>query len=424
MATRDWMSTMAENYRRYEFQTNWNAQQANRVSILDLEKGISDLTALVHQLFVGQIPATKVYGNCSIPGHPENACPSLQHNLIWKMNVVRGFPSYDSYFESYNPGWQSHFNYWDQKAQLRQQPPPSPTQVAPQTPNSEMSLEDIFHEDIKARLQETNVSSQDLGNQLPQLATSVSQLETQTSKELSSRIEANPNKNVIEVTLKSGKELHPVEPTPIKAKAYEKTLNNIDMQNKKIESDLIPPPSSNIYALPFLYRMPKSKEDEKKILNTLNKIKINIPLLELKALPYHLQYLYLGVSEILSTIISQGLDKEQNEMKLNEKVTLRNCKKKTKRFCDFIFLKKLFEVGKKVLSYKVRLKLILGKLSSSWLGHFEGVSIFPHGVARIKILNMGQTFKVKGHRSKPSLGGDKETTIIGIALASLQQLTH
>ncbi|KAL0448567.1 UNVERIFIED_CONTAM: hypothetical protein Slati_1413100 [Sesamum latifolium] len=137
------MSTMAENHRRYEFQTNWNAQQANKVSILDLEKGISDLTALVHQLFVGQIPAKKVCGNCSILGHPENACPSLQHNLIWETNAVRGFPSYDSYSESYNPGWQSHFNYWDQKEQLRQQPLPSPMQVAPQTPNSEMSLEDI-----------------------------------------------------------------------------------------------------------------------------------------------------------------------------------------------------------------------------------------------------------------------------------------
>ncbi|KAL0391453.1 UNVERIFIED_CONTAM: hypothetical protein Slati_4530400 [Sesamum latifolium] len=175
----------------------------------------------------------KVCGNCSIPGHPKNACPSLQHNLIWETNAVRRFPSYDFYSESYNPGWQSHFNYWDQKEQLRHQPPPSPTQVAPQTPNSDMSLEEIikslalqnlscrsqmeqsryqpqepyatpnsemsledivkslelstqqFHKDMKVSLQETKVSSQDFGNQLSQLATSVNQLETQTSKELS-----------------------------------------------------------------------------------------------------------------------------------------------------------------------------------------------------------------------------------------------
>ncbi|KAL0356117.1 UNVERIFIED_CONTAM: hypothetical protein Sradi_4058600 [Sesamum radiatum] len=92
---------------------------------------------------IRQILATKVCGNCSIPGHPENACPSLQHNLIWETNAVRGFSSYDFYSESYNPEWQSNFNYWDQKEQLRYQPPPSLTQVAPQTPISDMSLEDI-----------------------------------------------------------------------------------------------------------------------------------------------------------------------------------------------------------------------------------------------------------------------------------------
>ncbi|KAL0355355.1 UNVERIFIED_CONTAM: hypothetical protein Sradi_3982400 [Sesamum radiatum] len=190
-------------------------------------------------------------------------------------------------------------------------------------------------------------------------------------------MEANPKENVIVVTLWNGKELHQVELAQIKAKGDEKTLDNIDMQNEKV--------------------------------------KINSPVLELKALPYHLQCLYLGVSETLSTIVFQGLVKEQNELKLDGREVLRNSKEKTKRFCDFIFLKKLFEVGKKVLFYKVRVKLILGKLSSSWLGRFEGVNIFPHGVARIKILDTGQTFKVNGHQSKPSLGGDEVTTIIDIA---------
>ncbi|KAL0325064.1 UNVERIFIED_CONTAM: hypothetical protein Sradi_5075700 [Sesamum radiatum] len=54
----------------------------------------------------------------------------------WGINAERGFPSYDSYSESYNSGWQDHFNYWDQEEQLRYQPPPSPMQAAPQTPNS------------------------------------------------------------------------------------------------------------------------------------------------------------------------------------------------------------------------------------------------------------------------------------------------
>ncbi|KAL0360987.1 UNVERIFIED_CONTAM: hypothetical protein Sradi_3783200 [Sesamum radiatum] len=261
-----------------------------------------------------------------------------------------------------------------------------------------MSLEEIvkslelstqqFHEDMKVNLQETKVNSQDSGDQLSQLATSVSQLETQTSKELSSRIETNPKEHVIEVTLWSGKEFHPVEPAPIKAKAEEKTLDYTDIHNEKLEFDIIPLLSSNICVLPFPYRMEKSKDDEKEILSTSLKIKINTPVLELKALTYHLQCLYLGVSEILSNIIFQGLAKEQNELKLDEREVLRNCKEKTRGFTTFMILRKLFEVGKKVLFYKVRLKLIPDKLSSSWLGRFEDVNVFPHGVARIKCLDM------------------------------------
>ncbi|KAL0440631.1 UNVERIFIED_CONTAM: hypothetical protein Sradi_0002000 [Sesamum radiatum] len=190
-----------------------------------------------------------------------------EFSSYWGVNAERGFPSYDSHSESYNPAWQNHFNYWDQEEQLRYQPPPSPMQVAPQTPNS-------------------------------------------------------------------------------------------------------------------------------------------------------------GVSDTLSHIIFQGLVKEQNVLKLDGREVLRNCKEKTRRFYDFVILKKLFEVGKKVLFYKVRLKLISGKLSSSWLGRFEAVNVFPHGVARIKSLATRQIFKVKGHRSKPFLGGDEVTTIIDKALAPLQQLTH
>ncbi|KAK4381004.1 LINE-1 retrotransposable element O protein [Sesamum angolense] len=76
--------------------------------------------------------------------------------------------------------------------------------------------------------------------------------------------------------------------------------------------------------------MPKSKDDEGEILNTLNKVKINIPLLA-KNLVLPPTMSLLGVKESLYTIISQGLFKEQNELKLDEKEVLRNCKEKTKR---------------------------------------------------------------------------------------------
>ncbi|KAL0410851.1 UNVERIFIED_CONTAM: hypothetical protein Slati_3674800 [Sesamum latifolium] len=216
----------------------------------------------------------------------------------------------------------------------------------------------------------------------------IDRIATQASQELTCQIDANLIENVSAMIPQSGTELRMIEQAPTKTKEDEKTLEDTEAQDKNVESDLIPIPSANICALPSPCRMPKSKEDEKKILNTLNKVKINILLLELKALPYHLQCLYLGVSEILSNIIFQGLVKEQYELKLDEKEFLRSSKEKTQRFTDFMILKKLFEVGKKVLFYKFRLKLIQGKLSSSWLGRFESINVFPHGVARLKSLDM------------------------------------
>ncbi|KAL0373863.1 UNVERIFIED_CONTAM: hypothetical protein Sradi_3302000 [Sesamum radiatum] len=234
-------------------------------------------------------------------------------------------------------------------------------------------------------------------------------LAIQVSQELPWQTDTHPSENVSVITPQNREELHPVEPVPVKAKGDEKTLDDTDMQHKKVQSELIPRSLSNTCALPFPSRMPKSKNDEKEILNTSLKVKLNTPVPELKTLPYHLQCLYLGVSKTLSNIISQGLAKEQNELTLNEREVLRNCKEKTRRFTTFMILRKLFEVGKKVLFYKVRLKLIPGKLSSSWLGRFEGVNIFPHGVARIKCLDMGQIFKVV---RKLFLSGDEVITII------------
>ncbi|KAL0347726.1 UNVERIFIED_CONTAM: hypothetical protein Scaly_1788600 [Sesamum calycinum] len=216
-------------------------------------------------------------------------------------------------------GWQDHFNYWDQEEQLRYQPPPSPMQAAPQTPNSGMSLEDIVKSLALTTLQlkqDTMAGFKSLGNQISQLATSISKLEAQASQQT----EVNPE-NASAMTPQSREELHMIEQAPADTSEDEKTLEYTKYKMKS---------------------MPKSEEDEKEI--TLNKVKINITPLDLKALPYHLQYLF-------------------------------RC-----------------------------------KLSSSWLGRFEAVNVFPHGVARIKSLATRQIFKVKGHRSKSFLGGDEVTT--------------
>ncbi|KAL0293115.1 UNVERIFIED_CONTAM: hypothetical protein Sradi_6955500 [Sesamum radiatum] len=287
----------------------------------------------------------------------------------WGVNAVRGFSSYDSYSESYNPGWQSHFNYWDQEEQLRHQSPPSPMQVAPQTTNSGMSFEDIakslalttlrFQQNTSANFQETRENIQLLGNQISQLAMAIDKLAVQASQGLPSQTDTHPIENLSAMTPQSGTELHMIEQAPMDTKEDKKTLEDTESQDKEVESDLIPVPSANICVLPTPYRMSKLNEDEKRIFNTSLKVKINTPVLELKALPYHLQCLYLGVSEILSNIIFQGLVKEQYELKLDENESLRNCKEKTKRFYDFMFSKKLFEVEKKARLKSLDMREIL-----------------------------------------------------------------
>ncbi|KAL0440056.1 UNVERIFIED_CONTAM: hypothetical protein Slati_2488600 [Sesamum latifolium] len=268
----------------------------------------------------------RICGICSNPGHLTDECPSLQERVMPDVNAVGGFSGqpqrkYDPHSNFYNPGWRNHpnFSYKNQgeqpklQSQLFNRSLLAPTQALSQTPNSGMSLEDIVKslvvttqqfqqetkaglQENKARLQKTEAGLQEtrtelqetrtclhhLGNQLSQLATSVSQRAAQTSEKLPSQTEANPRENVIAMTLQSGKELQPVEPTLTKAKGGEKRLNDTDSHTDKLDSNLVPPLSSNTCALSFPYRMSKSKEDEheREILDTFKKVKINIPLLD------------------------------------------------------------------------------------------------------------------------------------------------
>ncbi|KAL0319983.1 UNVERIFIED_CONTAM: hypothetical protein Sradi_5259800 [Sesamum radiatum] len=220
------------------------------------------------------------------------------------VNAVGGFPGqpqrrYAPHTNFYNPGWRDHpnFSYRNHGEQSKPQSqifnrPNSAPQAPPRAPDSGMSLEDIvkslavttqqFQQKMEAGLQETRTCINHSGNQLSQLATSVNQLEAQSCGKLPSQIEANLRENVSAITLWSGKELQPVEPTPTKAKERGKSLGNTDSHTDKIDSNFVPSPSSNTCALPFPYRMSKSKEDEhmREILDTFKKVKINIPLLD------------------------------------------------------------------------------------------------------------------------------------------------
>ena len=92
---------------------------------------------------------------------------------------------------------------------------------------------------------------------------------------------------------------------------------------------------------------------------------------------------------------------ELKEIRLEAYENTRNYKDKTKAFHDKRISRKQFEVGQKVLLYDSRLKLMLGKLRSKWIGPFQVTNVFSYGAVEIQSYNSNKVFKVNGHRLKP-----------------------
>ncbi|KAL0281993.1 UNVERIFIED_CONTAM: hypothetical protein Sangu_2977700 [Sesamum angustifolium] len=289
------ISTMAENYRQYGYHTD-----------------------------KGQRQETIVCEICSNIGHPTDACPSLQGGVMPNVNAVGGFSGqpqrrYDPHSNFYNPGWRDHpnFSYRNQGEQSKphqqsfNRAAPAPAQALSKPPNSGMSLEDIVKsltfttqqiqqdttlglQEAREGLQETRANLQHLGNQIFQLTTSVSKLEAQASGKLPSQTETNPRENVSAITFWSEKELQPTGPTLKKARIERNALDDTDATHDEVDSNLIPPPLSNTCALPFPYRMSKSKEEEheNEILDSCKKVEINILLLDaIKQIPKYAKFL-------------------------------------------------------------------------------------------------------------------------------------
>ncbi|XP_045791710.1 uncharacterized protein LOC123886438 [Trifolium pratense] len=75
-------------------------------------------------------------------------------------------------------------------------------------------------------------------------------------------------------------------------------------------------------------------------------------------------------------------------------------KEKTTHFHDKMISKKKFSVGQKVLLFKSRLKDMVGKFRSKWIGPFIVTNVFPSGAIEIKSTGTGKVFKAKGQRLK------------------------
>ena len=95
--------------------------------------------------------------------------------------------------------------------------------------------------------------------------------------------------------------------------------------------------------------------------------------------------------------------KEKRLLQMNEFEELRNeaydnakiYKDKTKKWYDQKILRKEFRVGELILLYNSRLKLVPGKLTSSWSGSYIVVVVTLFGAVTLKT-NFGDEFKVNG----------------------------
>ena len=197
-------------------------RRVGEVNSSSLESQISHLTNMVQNIAMGIRQPARLSAICAHSEHSTDMCPTLLEEGTHQVNAMGGYQGqqsqrrYDPYSSTYNPGWRDHpnFNYGPRPQNYQSQPrngPPPPQQslpqpTVPQKPNS--NLEDMVRQlttNMYQFQQETWASIQNLENQMGQLATTVSKLESQGK--LPSQTVVNPKQNVSAVSLRSGKEL-------------------------------------------------------------------------------------------------------------------------------------------------------------------------------------------------------------------------
>ncbi|XP_073121145.1 uncharacterized protein [Henckelia pumila] len=304
----DLIANMAANAQQFGTREDNAPRQVKEVSVSPIDQKLDSLTSLLEKLVVGQAQQVKSCAICSIVGHPTDMCPTLQEDPTQQANSIGGFPGqpqrrYDPYSNTYNPGWRDHpnFSYKNQGGQqgfpqqnYNKQPAPA------QSSDSGMSLDEIVKAlatNTQKFQQGTRVSIQNLGNQITQLATAVSNLETQNSGKLPSQTVVNPRENSSAMVLRSGKKVKIESTSPMKnseGKDMDKETENTSEEQTKVKTTF---PSSDIskeVVPPFPSRLEKSKKTdyENEVLETFRKVEINIPLIDaIKQIPRYAKFL-------------------------------------------------------------------------------------------------------------------------------------
>ncbi|XP_017442699.1 uncharacterized protein LOC108347795 [Vigna angularis] len=100
---------------------------------------------------------------------------------------------------------------------------------------------------------------------------------------------------------------------------------------------------------------------------------------------------------------------ELEEMRLHAYDSSKNYKEKVKFYHDRKLIKKVFNLGQRVLLFNSRLKLFHGKLKSKWSGPFMVKNVFPHGEVELtdpSSEDPQRSWIVNGQRLKNYLGGE------------------
>ncbi|KAH9781383.1 Flavone 3'-O-methyltransferase 1 [Citrus sinensis] len=300
---RELISNMATNAQQFGSRQDPTSRKVNEVNISSVEQRLDKLTSLVEKFVVGNVQQVKTCGICYNMGHSTDMCPTLQEEPVEQANAVGGFPGmpqmrYDPYAQTYNPGWKDHpnFSYGVRPSGFPQQYPPRQPVPPQSTSKSGISLEEIVKSlatNTQQFQQATTASIQNLENQMSQLATTVSRLESQVLRRLPSQSEVNPKQNVSAVILRSGKELQ--EPSKKVTEHVEDELEKNELMPQSQDAQptrakplpiVIPPP------FPSRFAKSKKEEQEKDILETFRKVEVNIPLLDaIKQIPRYAKVL-------------------------------------------------------------------------------------------------------------------------------------
>nr|XP_027109063.1 uncharacterized protein LOC113728909 [Coffea arabica] len=144
--TKPLISNIAENSQQFGVRSEGVTRRVNEVNHSDLANKLTELTALVRQMAIGQVQAIKAYGICAAFEDVTDMCPTFQEGPYEQASAIGDVSGSlqrrnDPYAPTYNPEWrnQPNFRYAQKPSGFQQRPPVQQSSIS----NAGMSLEDM-----------------------------------------------------------------------------------------------------------------------------------------------------------------------------------------------------------------------------------------------------------------------------------------